>query len=115
MKQTGGWVAIGRIEDIPALGSRVVRRAGGDIAVFRAEGDRVFALDNKCPHKGGPLADGIVHGCRVTCPMHNWVLELETGEAVAPDEGRARVWPVRVEDGVIYLKLEVGKGSGIAK
>ena len=81
------WVEIGALSEIPRLGSRVVRTASGDIAVFRTETDEVFALDDRCPHKGGPLSQGIVHNRRVTCPLHNFVIELESGRAVAPDEG----------------------------
>ena len=97
---------IGRLEDIPRQGSRVVRTAQGDIAVFRTLADEVFALQDRCPHRGGPLSQGIVHDRRVTCPLHNWVLELESGEAVAPDVGCARRYPVRVEGGAIFLALE---------
>ena len=99
------WLEVGCVSDIPPLGSRTVRVSSGDIALFRAEDDKIFALDNKCPHKGGPLSDGIVHGCRITCPLHNWVMELETGEAIAPDEGRAKIWPVKVENGKIFISL----------
>ena len=100
------WIEIGSLNDIAIKGARVVKHAGGDIAIFRTSQDEVYALDNKCPHKGGPLSDGIVHGCRITCPLHNWVLELKTGKAVAPDEGEAKIWPVKVEDGMVYLGTE---------
>lgn len=103
---TKNWVEIGPLTDISPLGTRIIKRAEGNIAVFRTADDRVYALDNKCPHKGGPLADGIVHGCRVTCPLHNWVLDLETGKAVAPDEGEAKTWPVKIEDGVVFVQIE---------
>ena len=81
------WIEIGALNDIPRLGSRVVRTASGDIAVFRSADDDVFALDDRCPHKGGPLSQGIVHNKRVTCPLHNFVIELASGEAVAPGHG----------------------------
>jgi nitrite reductase (NADH) small subunit len=100
------WIEVGRLEDIPRLGARVVRRPGLDIAVFRSAADEVFALEDRCPHKGGPLSQGIVHGCRVTCPLHNMVIELETGAAVAPDEGVATKVPVKIENGRILLQLE---------
>jgi nitrite reductase (NADH) small subunit len=106
MTKTKHWVEIGPLKDIAPLGARIIRHVDGDIAVFRTQDDKVFALDNKCPHKGGPLSDGIVHGCRITCPLHNWVLELETGLAVAPDEGKAKTWPARVEDGMVYVELD---------
>ena len=85
------WTEIGRVEDIPRLGSRVVRMTDMDIALFRTEDDQIFALEDKCPHKGGPLSQGVVHDCRVTCPLHSWVLNLDTGTAVEPDECRGRV------------------------
>jgi nitrite reductase (NADH) small subunit len=106
-----GWIEIGGLEDVPRLGARVVRCAGTNIAVFRTEDDRVFALVDRCPHKGGPLSQGIVHGCRVTCPLHNLVVELETGKAAPPDEGATRTIPVKLEDGRIFLDVgRVGRG-----
>ena len=99
------WVEIGKLEEIPRLGSRVVRTATDEIAIFRAADDSVFALSNRCPHKQGPLSEGILHGHRVTCPLHNWVIELENGEAVAPDVGCARSYPVRMEGEMIMLAI----------
>ena len=99
------WIEIGALKDIPRLGSRVVRTAGGNIAVFRTENDEVFALDDRCPHKGGPLSQGIVHGRRVTCPLHNFVIELESGNAVAPDEGCTHSYPAKVENGIVWLSV----------
>lgn len=103
--ETDSWLALGRLEEIPPLGARVVETEGESIAIFRTADDRVFALRNRCPHKGGPLSEGIVFGHRVACPLHNWRIDLESGEAVAPDQGCTRTYPVRVEDGVIYLSL----------
>ena len=100
------WTAVGRIDDIPLLGARVVRSAAGNIAVFRTQGDEIFALDDKCPHKGGPLSQGIVHGKRVTCPLHDRRIELKEGTVVAPDEGCVRTYPVRLFEGVIEIDLE---------
>lgn len=100
------WIEIGAIDDIPPLGSRVVKAGDGDIAVFRTSDDRVFAVKDRCPHKGGPLSQGIVHGGRVTCPLHNWTIELETGQAAAPDEGCVRRYPLRIEGDTIFLNLE---------
>jgi len=99
------WVKACRVEDIPRLGARVVKSARGDIAVFRNAEDEVFALADKCPHKGGPLSQGIVHGRKVACPMHNWNIQLEDGCAVAPDVGCARRYPVRVEAAVVFLQI----------
>ncbi len=103
--ETDSWLALGRLEEIPPLGARVVETEGESIAVFRTADDRVFALRNRCPHKGGPLSEGIVFGHRVACPLHNWRIDLESGEAVAPDQGCTRTYPVRVEDGIIFLSL----------
>jgi len=98
------WIEIGRLEDIPQHGSRVLANGFGNIAVFRTGDDRVFALRDRCPHRGGPLSQGIVHGSRITCPLHNWVIDLESGAAQAPDEGRTACFPIKVEDGVLWLK-----------
>jgi len=100
------WIEIGRLEDIPRLGARVVRRPERNVAIFRTSTDQVFALEDRCPHKGGPLSQGIVHGCRVTCPLHNMVIELESGAAVAPDEGAVTRFSVKVEGGKIFLRLD---------
>jgi nitrite reductase (NADH) small subunit len=100
------WIEIGTLNDIPVLGSRVVRTAAGNIAVFRTSDDEVFALDDRCPHKGGPLSQGIVHNKRVTCPLHNFVIELKSGMAVAPDEGCTRAHPAKVENGVVWLGVQ---------
>jgi nitrite reductase (NADH) small subunit len=100
---TQDWLDIGAVEDIPRRGGRVVKTPRGCIAVFRAADDAVFALDDRCPHKGGPLSDGIVHGHKVTCPLHSWVFSLETGEAQGADEGRVRAHGVRVHAGRILL------------
>ena len=100
------WNLICPLDDIPPLGSRVVQRAsGGDIAIFRTAEDEVFALHDKCPHKGGPLSQGIVHGRKVTCPLHGWNIGLEDGQAVAPDAGSCTRFSVKVEAGTVYLAL----------
>ncbi|HDR2928302.1 TPA: nitrite reductase small subunit NirD, partial [Pseudomonas aeruginosa] len=94
------------LDEINPLGSRVVAGPKGDIAIFRAADDQVFALDDRCPHKGGPLSQGLIYGKRVACPLHNWQIELESGEAVAPDQGCAHRHPVRVENGRVLLGLD---------
>jgi len=99
------WIEIGPLGDIPKQGARIVKTRMGDVGVFRTVEDKVFALLDSCPHKGGPLTQGIVHGSRVTCPLHNWTLELETGQVVAPDEGCAARYDTKIEDGVVYLQL----------
>ncbi|MCF6337751.1 MAG: nitrite reductase small subunit NirD [Gammaproteobacteria bacterium] len=99
------WIEIGTIDDIPVLGARVVETAEGNIGVFRTVDDEIFALRDECPHQKGPLSQGIVHGKRVTCPLHNWNIELDGGEAVAPDEGCTASYPVKLEGGKIFLSL----------
>ncbi len=99
------WVAIGTLDDIPRQGARVVATARGDVAVFRTGDDALFALDDRCPHRGGRLSAGIVHGHAVTCPLHNWVIGLADGRAVAPDDGCTRTVPVRLQDGAVLLRL----------
>ncbi len=98
------WQQIGAIESIALLGSRVVASPDGDIAVFRLKDDRILAVYDVCPHKRGPLSQGIVHGHSVTCPLHNWVIDLTSGEAEAPDEGCVRTVQVKVEEGKIWLQ-----------
>jgi nitrite reductase (NADH) small subunit len=98
------WKQICRVDDIPVLGSRRVQRAKGmDVALFRNDKDEVFALLDRCPHKGGPLSQGIVFGTSVACPLHNWTIGLATGCANAPDEGSTPAFSVQVKDGVVYL------------
>jgi len=100
------WKAICTVQDIPRQGSRVVKRDGqDDIAIFRAQDDHVFALVDRCPHKGGPLSQGTVHGHAVACPLHNWVIALDSGEARAPDVGCANKVAVKVEADTVYLEL----------
>ncbi len=100
------WLDICALDEINPLGSRVVAGPKGDIAIFRAADDQVFALDDRCPHKSGPLSQGLIYGKRVACPLHNWQIELESGEAVAPDQGCAHRHPVRVENGRVLLGLD---------
>lgn len=98
------WTPICRVEDIPVLGSRrVARPQGVDVAVFRNDQDQVFALLDRCPHKGGPLSQGIVFGTSVACPLHNWTIGLEDGSAKSPDEGCTPRFSVLVSDGVVHL------------
>ncbi len=99
------WHELCPLDDIPPLGARVVESPSGDIAVFRTADDRVFAVHDKCPHKGGPLSQGIVHGTSVSCPLHNWKIDLVTGEAAPPDVGCTRRFEVRLDDRQVMLRL----------
>ena len=101
------WISICTIDDIPVLGARRVARAQGlDVAVFRNAENEVFALLDRCPHKGGPLSQGIVFGRSVACPLHNWTIALSSGEATAPDEGCTPYFSVRVEGSEVQLRAD---------
>ena len=103
-KNTDPWVSICHIDDIPVLGSRRVERSqGAAVALFRTGTDAVFALLDRCPHKGGPLSQGIVFGERVACPLHNWSIGLCDGVAAAPDEGCPPRFAVQVLSGQVHL------------
>jgi len=104
------WRDVGGIDEIPRLGARVVEVPGRRIALFRTSDDRIFALEDRCPHRGGPLSQGIVHGQRVTCPLHGWTVDLASGEAVAPDRGCAPRLPVTLAGGRILLHLSGDPG-----
>ena len=98
------WTRICRVEDIPVLGARrVARPVGVAVAVFRNAGDEVFALLDRCPHRGGPLSQGIVFGRNVACPLHNWTIGLDDGCAKQPDEGCVPRFACKVQDGVVLL------------
>jgi nitrite reductase (NADH) small subunit len=99
------WLDICALEEINALGSRIIAGPKGDIAIFRTSDDEVFALDDRCPHKGGPLSQGLVYGKRVACPLHNWQIDLQSGEALAPDIGCAHHHLALVENGRVMLAL----------
>lgn len=99
------WMKVCTLEEIPKLGARVVRHGETQIAVFRNAEDEVFAVEDRCPHKGGPLSQGIVHGRKVTCPLHGWNIELHSGCAVAPDEGCAREYPIKIEAHRVWVDL----------
>jgi nitrite reductase (NADH) small subunit len=110
-----GWTAIGRLQDIPPRGARCLQTAHGRVAVFRSADDAVFAIDDRCPHRGGPLSQGIVHGQSVTCPLHGWVIDLQSGEAQGADHGRVRTYPVRVEsDRLLMRRADLLAAVGIA-
>jgi nitrite reductase (NADH) small subunit len=102
---SANWTRVCTLDEIPRLGARVVKSAHGNIAVFRNGEDEVFALLDKCPHKGGPLSQGIVFGRKVACPLHNWQIGLDDGNAVAPDKGCTRGFAVRLDDGVVFVDL----------
>lgn len=100
-----GWQNVGRIEDIPVRGARKIVHGERRIAIFRTIGDALYAIEDQCPHQQGPLSEGIVHGSCVTCPLHNWVISLETGAALGADTGSTRIFPVRIEAGSVFVEL----------
>ncbi|MDS9469077.1 nitrite reductase small subunit NirD [Paracoccus sp. MBLB3053] len=108
------FVDIAALDDIPRQGARVVKTGQGCVAVFRTADDRVFALEDRCPHKGGPLSEGIVHGDRVTCPLHNWVFDMNSGEAQGADTGMVRTYPIRVEHGRVLISAALVARSNAA-
>ncbi|WP_159586379.1 nitrite reductase small subunit NirD [Chelativorans xinjiangense] len=97
------WIEIGRLDDIPQRGARCVNTPIGRIAVFRTATDDVYAIEDRCPHRGGPLSQGIVHGAEVTCPLHNWVFSLETGLAQGADEGAVRTFALKRDGSRIFM------------
>jgi nitrite reductase (NADH) small subunit len=99
------FIDIAALADIPLQGARLVKTTRGCIAVFRTADDQVFALDDRCPHKGGPLSEGIVHGTSVTCPLHAWVFDMNSGAALGADVGAVRTYAIRVEGGRVLLDI----------
>ncbi|KZL22160.1 Assimilatory nitrite reductase [NAD(P)H] small subunit [Pseudovibrio axinellae] len=106
------WIEVGCLEDIPRNGARCVKNGEMTIAVFRTARDEVFALEDKCPHKKGPLSQGIVHDNCVTCPLHNWVISLRSGSAQGADEGHTQAFPVKLEGNVVFIDLSFSKTTG---
>lgn len=100
------WVKVSPLQDIPKLGARVVRTKNQEIGVFRLENDSIYAVNNKCPHKGGPLSQGIVYGDKVACPLHSWKISLVDGKAEEPDVGETACFKTKVEGGIVYLELK---------
>lgn len=99
------WIRIAPLSEFPQLGARVVRHDGKEIAVFRNAGNDVFAMNDQCPHKGGPLSQGIVYGNTVTCPLHGMNICFDDGKALAPDKGCVGTYPVKVEEGVVFVQI----------
>jgi nitrite reductase (NADH) small subunit len=99
------WIDIGAASEIPKRGARVVRTPFGPIALFLTADGSFFAIEDRCPHRGGPLSQGIVHGNAVTCPLHNWVISLETGEALGADIGCVKRLPLCVDAGRILIDI----------
>ncbi len=106
------WLDIGPVEQLPALGARTLPVQGGqEIAIFRTANGDVHALANRCPHKHGPLSEGIVHDTSVTCPLHNWRISLLTGQALGEDKGCVPVIPVKIDGGRILIARAAALGE----
>lgn len=105
------WTDIAALDDIPRLGARVLKTDTMDIALFRTADDQVFAIKDACPHKQGPLSQGIVHGTSVTCPLHNWKIDLASGEALGPDEGCTNTFSVKIDNGRVLLALSASEAA----
>lgn len=103
--KSDNWLDLCEVGEIPSQGSRIVKTPSGCLALFKTAGGEVFALNDKCPHKQGPLSQGIVHDKFVTCPLHAWVFSLETGEAQGADEGRVATFPTRIVNGRVEISL----------
>lgn len=98
------WIEVCAIEDIPLLGSRKLNVGGLKLALVRAESERVYAIEDRCPHKGGPFSEGIVSQDRVACPLHGQCVELATGRMIAPDEGQVRTFGIELREGRLWMK-----------
>lgn len=105
------WIDIAALDEIPRLGARVIKTDTMDVAIFRTRDDQVFALRDACPHRGGPLSQGIVHGATVTCPLHNWKIDLASGEAMGPDEGCVNVFAAKVEEGRVLVAFRADEAA----
>lgn len=102
-----GWYRVCGANEIPVKEGRRVEFKGYEIALFNL-GDEFYATDNRCPHKQGPLADGIVAGKSVFCPLHGWKIDLKTGCARSGGEGQIKTYPVKVVNGNVYVAFEDG-------
>ena len=98
------WLTICDLEDVPVRGARRFQTASGEIAVFRTTNEDVYAIDNRCPHKGGPLSEGIVHDTGVTCPLRSWIIDLQSGQARGADAGCVKTYPTKVAEGRVLVK-----------
>jgi len=105
MSDTKNWIEVCALDEIPVSQARSVNTGENIIAIFRLTDDRVKAIENRCPHKQGPLAEGMVSGDDILCPLHNWRIHLDDGKVAAPDRGCVKTYPVKVENGQIFLSL----------
>jgi nitrite reductase (NADH) small subunit len=109
MTQSTTWIDLCALEDLPVLGARRYLEGPEPIAVFRNKENEVFALADRCPHKGGLLSQGIVFGKKVACPLHNWTIDLSTACADAPDSGCTTSYAVEIRSGRVFLCTQAEK------
>ncbi len=114
LQETREWVRVCRVDDVPDRGGRAMKLGDDDVALFRTSHGAIMATQNKCPHKGGVLSEGIVTGNHVVCPLHGWKIDMITGEAARPDKGCVHVYPVLVKDGDVYIDVtELAPPGGV--
>ena len=101
------WTDVGAINDIPIHGARRIITKDFPIGIFKTQEGKIFAIIDECPHKKGPLTEGIIHGNAIACPLHNWSISLETGEALGADAGKGctHTIPLKIENNRILLGL----------
>ena len=120
---TTNWIRVTPVENVPPREGRAVLIGDREIALFNlgpstalGAGDQFLATDNQCPHKGGPLCDGIVTGSSVVCPLHGWKVSLNTGQVERPAHGKdhcVTTYPTRIEDGVVLIGLPAEVGADL--
>lgn len=99
------WIAVININEIPSMGSRVLYYKDEEIAIFKTKNDSIHAISNLCPHKKGKLSEGLVHEEMVTCPLHNWDIDLNTGEAKGEDCDCTTTYETMIKEDLIYIKI----------
>ena len=99
------WIKLITKDEIPSMGSRKVIIGEIEIAIFKTKDDSIFAINNLCPHKKGKLSEGLVHEHIVTCPLHNWDVDLASGEALGNDSGCTNVYKTKIKNNIVYLYL----------
>lgn len=99
------WIAALNINEIPSMGSRILYYKNDEIAIFKTKDGNVHAISNICPHKKGKLSEGLVHENMVTCPLHNWDIDLKTGIAKGEDCDCTTTYEIMIKEELIYIKL----------
>ncbi|MFW7381538.1 MAG: nitrite reductase small subunit NirD [Oligoflexus sp.] len=100
------WYLIGTIHDIPRQGAQLLQFGDRQLGIFRTYQDEFYAINAQCPHAGGPLTEGLIHGHYVSCPLHDWTINLKTGICQAPDEGQVSCYPLLIDGEDIWIALQ---------